>query len=441
MLTTEPARAASTRAEPRDGHSPKRTARTRVGVVGLGYVGLPTALGMTELGVEVIGYDVSADRLGVIRAGAADLLPADHDRLRRHLDRGLQLTGDPAALRIADAVLICVPTPVDDHQVPDLRALRAACGQAVASAVPGQLLVLTSTTYVGTTRDLLIKPLAARGLEVGRDVFVAFSPERIDPGNPSGVPERVPRVVGGATPACTERAATVLGPAAASLQRVSSPEAAEMTKLVENAFRAVNIALANEFADLGRELGVEVTEVIEAAASKPYGFMAFRPGPGVGGHCIPCDPHYLLWQLRERRATAPLVSTAMDAIAIRPRQVVQRARDVLADAGRPLAGSRVLVVGVSYKPGVADVRESPALPIIAELRAAGAEAHYTDPYVAGLDIDGVPHTSRDGAEYEDWDLILVHTAHPGVDTEWIAGRPLVLDATYQLHTVPHRAIV
>lgn len=418
-----------------------RDGRRRVGIVGLGYVGLPTALGMAEAGADVVGYDVSADRLATIRADGADLLPSDRDRLRRHLDERLFLTDDPTALGTADAVVICVPTPVDRHQVPDLRALRAACAAAVEYAAPGQLLVLTSTTYVGTARDLLVRPLLGRGLEVGRDVFVAFSPERIDPGNPAGVPERVPRVVGGATPACAERCAALLGRAAARVHRVSSLEAAEMTKLLENAFRAVNIALANEFAELGRELGVEVVEVIEAAATKPYGFMAFNPGPGVGGHCIPCDPHYLLWQLRGRRVTAPVVATAMDAIATRPRQVVRRAREVLAEAGRAVSGSRVLVVGVSYKPGVADLRESPALSIIAELRAAGAETQYLDPYIHKLQFDGATLTSRTGAETEDWDLVLVHTVHPDFDTEWIADRPLVLDATYQLRAIPHRATV
>ena len=433
--------AAAVRPVPGGGAGPRRDIRRRVGIVGLGYVGLPTALGMAEAGADVVGYDVSAARIAAIRAGTADLLPGDHDRLRRHLDGSLLLTGDPAALATADAVLICVPTPIDGHQVPDLRALRAACARAVDCVAPGQLLVLTSTTYVGSTRDLLVKPLTERGLEVGRHVFVAFSPERIDPGNPAGVPERVPRVVGGATPACAERAAAVLETLAARVRRVSSPEAAEMTKLVENTFRAVNIALANEFADLGRDLGVEITEVIDAAATKPYGFMAFTPGPGVGGHCIPCDPHYLLWQLRERRTTAPVVTTAMDAITTRPRRVARRAWEVLADAGRRLDGSRVIVVGVSYKPGVADARESPALSIIAELRAAGAETHYTDPLIASIDVGGTTLTSRKNAGDEHWDLVLVHTAHPGLDTAWIADHPLVLDATYRLRSVPHRATV
>ncbi|MGH3658774.1 MAG: nucleotide sugar dehydrogenase, partial [Micromonosporaceae bacterium] len=255
-----------------------------IGIVGLGYVGLPTALALAEAGSSVIGCEVSDERLADIRSGAVDLLETDHARLRRQMggDR-LRLTVDPAALRGADTVVICVPTPVDEHLTPDLSAVAGACRTVVQHAVPGQLIVLTSTTYVGCTRDHLVKPLAERGLRVGVDVFVAFSPERIDPGVAKHAQESTPRVVGGATPACRERAVQALRRVAPYVHEVSSPEAAEMTKLLENSFRAVNIAFANEVSELARELGLDPVEVIEAAATKPYGFMAFYPGPGVGG--------------------------------------------------------------------------------------------------------------------------------------------------------------
>ena len=256
-----------------------------------------------------------------------DLLSRDRQRLARHLQRdSLRLTTEPAALSRADAVVVCVPTPIDAHQSPDLRALSGACAAVVDNATPGQTIVVTSTTYVGCTRELIVKPLSDRGLESGRDVFVAFSPERIDPGVEAHAPDSTPRVVGGVTAACASRAAELLAHTASAIHPVSSPEAAEMTKLVENTFRAVNIALANEFSDAARELNVDVIEVISAAATKPYGFMPFYPGPGVGGHCIPCDPHYLLWQLRARRFDSPVTRSAMTAIALRPREVVSQAR-------------------------------------------------------------------------------------------------------------------
>ncbi|SDC85511.1 nucleotide sugar dehydrogenase [Nocardioides lianchengensis] len=402
-------------------------------VVGLGYVGLPTALAYVASGGRVVGYDVSEPRRTAIARNDVDLLPRDLDRLAGlQGDERLVVTGDADRLGEADAVIVCVPTPVDHHLTPDLTALRAACQVVVERARPGQLLVLTSTTYVGTTRDLLDGPLRARGLVPGVDVHVAFSPERIDPANVDFPVEATPRVVGGLTPACTARAADVLRRTAPLVHEVSSPEAAEMTKLHENTFRAVNIAYANEMADVCQRLGLDVTEVIGAAATKPYGFMAFNPGPGVGGHCIPCDPHYLLWQLRADRAEAPVVDAAMRAVAARPGRVVQRAKDVLAEAGRPLAGAQVLVVGVSYKPGVADVRESPALEIIERLRRGGAEVSYADPYVEHVAVDDGVLSSTGQPWRRAWDLVVVHTLHPDEDVHWLAHAGLVLDATYKL---------
>lgn len=425
--------------------TPGTTAPATVGIVGLGYVGLPTALALAESGHHVVGYDIAADRLAAIRSGAVDLLPSDRARLDRRIGTDLlELTTDPAALAAAGTLLVCVPTPVDHHLVPDLGPLRAACATVVAHAVPGQTIVLTSTTYVGSTRDLLVGPLADRGLVVGRDVFVAFSPERIDPGVADHLPERTPRVVGGITPECGRRAAAALLPASAAVHTVSSPEAAEMTKLLENTFRAVNIALANEFAGIARQFDVDVREVVDAAATKPYGFMAFRPGPGVGGHCIPCDPHYLLWQLRSGPVAAPVTEAAMASIATRPHAVVARAREVLAEAGRPVTGARVLVVGVAYKPGVADVRESPALTVIDELRRLGADVAFTDPLVDRLPTANGPLDSRPDPADDDWDLVITHTLHRDADHSWLvtgtADRPAptVLDAAYGLADAPNR---
>lgn len=413
-----------------------------VGILGLGYVGLPTALAIAESGAAVVGCDISEARIAAIKARRVDLLDGHLASLDRLLDTDLlTLTTEASGLAAVDTVLICVPTPVDTHLVPDLTALRAACATAVAAARPGQTIVLTSTTYVGCTRELLVEPLLRRGLVAGRDVFVAFSPERIDPGTPAHVPEHTPRVVGGVTDACAAQATRTLLKSAASVHQVSSPEAAELTKLLENTFRAVNIALANEFSDVAKTFDVDVMEVISAAATKPYGFMPFRPGPGVGGHCIPCDPHYLLWQLKATKLPSPVTEAAMASIASRPQAVVNRAQELLADAGRPLAGSRILVVGVAYKPAVADVRESPALHIIDELDRRGAEVGFTDVMVESVwTAEGPLERESDPAE-QDWDLVIAHTLHPSADHTWLSSVPLLLDAAYGLPESPQRRVL
>lgn len=413
-----------------------------VGIVGLGYVGLPTALAIAESGVAVLGCDISESRIAAIKAQRVDLLAGDLMSLNRLLHTDLlTLTTEVCGLAAVDTVLICVPTPVDTHLVPDLTALRAACATVVDAARPGQTIVLTSTTYVGCTRELLVEPLARRGLVAGRDVFVAFSPERIDPGSPAHVPERTPRVVGGVTDACAVRATRTLVRSAASVHQVSSPEAAELTKLLENTFRAVNIALANEFSDVAKNFDVDVMEVISAAATKPYGFMPFRPGPGVGGHCIPCDPHYLLWQLKATRLPSPVTEAAMASIASRPQAVVNRAQELLAEEGRPLAGSRILLVGVAYKPAVADVRESPALHILEELHRRGAEVAFTDPMVESVWTESGHLARETDPAQDDWDLVIAHTLHPAADHTWLSAVPLLLDAAYGLPDLPQRRVL
>jgi nucleotide sugar dehydrogenase len=405
-----------------------------IAIVGLGYVGLPTALAFHAAGMRVIGLDASPARIAAVQAGRVDLLPSDLERLSVALeDPGFTVTMDPSLIADAAAVIIAVPTPVDEYLLPDLRILRSACETVTANVRAGQLVVLTSTTYVGTTNDMLVKPLAERGFTAGRDVYVAFSPERIDPGNASHAHEDVPRVVGGVTPACTELAAEMLSRYVGTVHRVSSPEAAEMTKLLENTFRAVNIALANEFSEASRALGLDVIEVIDAASTKPYGFTRFTPGPGVGGHCIPCDPHYLLWQLRRARVDTPLIEEAMKGIANRPIHVADRAREVLSDTGKPLLGARILMLGVAYKPNVEDVRESPALEIVERLIEGGAEVDYHDRFVPAIRLPGgeAKHHVPDPA-IGSYDLVVVHTRHMGTDTSLLGAAPMVLDATYSL---------
>jgi nucleotide sugar dehydrogenase len=418
-------------------------AQATVAVLGLGYVGLPTGIGLAEQGLRVIGVDVSERRLQDVREGTVDLAGPERDRLRAAIELGvLALTSDPGALHAADAVVICVPTPVDEALAPDLRFIRAACATAVAQARRDQTIVLTSTTYVGTTRELLIQPLAERGLRPGREVFVAFSPERIDPGNRRFGQEDVARVVGGATTQCARAAAAVVGGVAARVHVVSSPEAAEMTKLYENTFRAVNIAFANEMAGASRCYGLDPIEITRAAATKPYGFMPFHPGPGVGGHCIPCDPHYLLQGLRERRGHAPVTERAMKAIAMRPTAVVSRALDMLVEDGIDRRDARVLVVGASYKPGVRDVRESPAVRIMRELAEEGVAVAYHDPLVRSLEAgEQMALLSVPRPDPSDYDLALLVTLHDGHDYDWLDSFGQVLDCTYGTPLGRERALI
>jgi UDP-N-acetyl-D-glucosamine dehydrogenase len=430
---------------------PKQAGHTVVAVVGLGYVGLPTAIALRNAGCRIVGIDVSGPRLDAIRAGEAELLDSEQHDLHGHLeDDGFVLTDRVKALDAADLVLICVPTPVDERLQPDLRILRDACAAVVRHARPGQTLVLTSTTYVGTTRELLVAPLDERGLRVGEDVFVAFAPERIDPGVSEHAQLQTPRVLGGATQACSERAAAVLRHTCKRLHHVSSPEAAEMVKLYENTFRAVNIALAFEIAEACAEHRLDPVEVTDGAATKPYGFLPHYPSAGVGGHCIGVDPHYLLHDLRERGRPATLAEEALRKVNGRPRHVAWRAHEALVQLGRPLHEARVLVVGASYKPGVADTREAPALEIIARLRAEGAHVDYHDPLVPTLRlgeerlsgvcpdprvpsdraprIDGEPQRCVDPERY---DLTIVVTLHPDHDYGWLQRSPAVLDCTYR----------
>lgn len=405
-----------------------------VAIVGLGYVGLPTALALHDAGAPVLGIDVSERRLIAIRESAVDLPDGDGVRLREALSAGgLRLTSIPEAVAAADAVIVCVPTPVDARRRPDPRALRAACANVVAHARRGQTIVLTSTTYVGSTRELLLEPLAERELHAGEDVFVAFAPERILPGDPTVEQRAVPRVVGGATPRCAERAQALLAPTAGLIHQVSSLEAAELTKLYENTFRAVNLAFANEMATVSTHLGLDPVEIVDAAATKPYGFLAHYPGPGVGGHCIPVDPHYLLDPLREAGLGAPIAEAAMVAIAARPGQVADRALALLRERAVSWEEATAIVVGMAYKPGVADARESPGLEIAERLREAGVDVAYHDPRVEQVRVaDGTVLRSVPRPIAGMFDIVVVTALHDGSARAWLADCEHVLDATYRL---------
>ncbi len=420
--------------------SEQGAARSVVAVVGLGYVGLPTAIALGCAGAKIVGIDTSRTRLEQIDAGEAELLDDEREALRAQLAQGdFTLTDRVAALDVADLVLICVPTPIDERRRPDPRLLRGACESVVRHARAGQTIVLTSTTYVGTTRELIVEPLAARGLTAGEDIFVAFAPERIDPGVQGHEQLQTPRVIGAVTETCFRNASQLLRHTCLQLHRVSSPEAAEMVKLQENTFRAVNIALAFEMAEACRVHGLDPVEVTEGAATKPFGYMAHYPSAGVGGHCIGVDPHYLLHPLREHGRPARIAEEAMRKVAGRPHHVVCRAHEELVLAGSRLRDSRVLIVGVSYKPGVADHRQAPALEIIARLQAEGASVDFHDPHVSELEIDGVrmsavdpdPRRDASGLGPEDYDLAIVVTVHPGHDYGWLARCPTVLDCTYR----------
>ena len=419
------------------------TTTATVALLGLGYVGLPTALAMHDAGLTVIGIDISSRRISEIRTGRPDLLPSDMDRLalaRQDPDRFI-ITDDLAELAGADFVIVAVPTPVDSYLTPDLVPLRTACAAVVASARAGQTIILTSTSYVGCTRDLIEIPLRLRGFEPGTDIFISFSPERIDPANTQFGQAQVPRVVGGLTPACTSRAAALIATISGATHLVSSTEAAELTKLLENTFRAVNISLANEFAEVAHHLGLDPVEIVKAAATKPFGFMAFYPGPGVGGHCIPCDPHYLLWQMRSHQQHPSVIAAAMESISTRPARVVERAAQVLAAVERGVRGARVLVAGVAYKPDIADVRESPALRIIAGLRQRGAHVSVYDPVVSSITVDGEVFLSQQGAvAVADYDLVVVCCLHASMDPAIFTSARLVLDATYKLPAAANRQV-
>jgi len=405
-----------------------------VGIVGLGYVGLPLAVEFARAGFRVIGIDTSARRVEDCNAGRSYIGDvADEDLAKLVADGRIRATTDYAAVAECDAVSICVPTPLRKSKDPDLSFIVESVRNIEEHMAPGKLVVLESTTYPGTTEELVLPILERGGLKAGEDFFLAFSPERVDPGPAYGehTIKNVPKVVGGVTAACTRVAAAFYGAVVDEVVPVSDSSVAEMVKLLENTYRSVNIALANELALMCHELGLDVWEVIEAAKTKPYGFQAFYPGPGLGGHCIPIDPFYLAWKARLHGFEPRFIDLASQVNAAMPQHVVRLVADLLNEQGKPVRGSRIHVLGVAYKRDVSDTRESPALGIMSLLRQKGAEVSFSDPHVEsvrlpdGAEMRGVPLAD---CALEETDCVLIVTDHAAFPWAEIVERsPLILD--------------
>ena len=391
-----------------------------VGIVGLGYVGLPLAVAFAEAGDDVIALDLDPIKVSSVKAGESYIEDISSERLRDVLPK-IRATYRYADLAKADAVIICVPTPLTDNREPDLGPLEAA-GKSLAQVLqPGQLIVLESTTYPGTTRELLMPLLESTGLRVGPDINLAFSPERVDPGRTDYTLRTTPKVIGGITPACLERVDDLYRRVCDTTVRVSTPEAAELTKLLENIFRSVNIALVNEMAMLAERMGIDVWEVVDAAATKPYGFMRFEPGPGMGGHCLPVDPFYLTWRARQFHMSTEFIELAGKINQSMPYHCAERIEWALNDVAKPVKDSRILILGASYKGGVGDIRESPALRIIEVLAGRGGIVSYHDAYVPSLPTFGLESVPLDEAVAEA-DVVVLVTAHPDLDYASVAAR-------------------
>jgi UDP-N-acetyl-D-glucosamine dehydrogenase len=386
------------------------------GIVGLGYVGLPLALELARSGYTVLGYDVNAAVVAGVNAGRSHVKDVTDAQLAEVQGR-LTATTDSGRLAEADAISICVPTPLSKFKDPDVSYIVAATEAVKRTLRRGQAIILESTTYPGTTREILLPALESTGLKVGQDFFLAFSPERVDPGNAVWQTRNTPKVVGGITANCRRVAVALYTPAIETLVPVSTTEAAELVKLLENTFRSVNIGLVNEMAIVCDKLGVDVWEVIEAAATKPFGFMKFLPGPGLGGHCIPIDPHYLAWKMRGLNYKTRFIDLAGELNTEMPVFWVRKVTEALNSAGRAVRGARVLVLGVAYKRDIDDIRESPALDIIRLLEQQGAEVAYHDPHVPGFREDGHEYRSvplsRDTLESAD--CVMVVTDHAAID--------------------------
>ena len=419
----------------------------RIAIIGQGYVGLPLAVEFARSGFRVIGVDTDLDRVGALQAGQSctpDLQSEDFIDLIRQ--GRYEATADPSVLELADVVIICVPTPLRKSKDPDISFVIAAGTEVAAHYHPGQLVILESTTYPETTEGLLLPIFQGRGATIGQDFFLAFSPERIDPANPTFKVKDIPKVVGGVTAACTRLAASLYIQIVPRVHQVSSPKVAELAKLYENVFRNVNIALANEFAVMCRRLGVSTKEVIDAAATKPFGFMPFYPGPGIGGHCIPVDPLYLSWRLRLDGYESRFIALADDINRAMPAYVVDATIEALNSQRKCLNGAGILALGVAYKRGVGDIRESPALEILKRLRDRGAQVSYADPHVPSVLIDGVPLKSIEptAQNLAAADCVLILTDHSEFDYRMVVDTaPLVIDtrnATWGVPAAPGKVV-
>jgi UDP-N-acetyl-D-glucosamine dehydrogenase len=388
-----------------------------VGIIGLGYVGLPLAVAFAEAGTDVVGVDVDFDRVKALRQGHSHIEDVPDEQLVPLKDR-LSFDTDYGALRDADAILVCVPTPLTPQREPDLGPLMGSTASLAKVLRQGQLVVLESTTYPGTTRERLVPALEESGLRAGEDFNLAFSPERVDPGSENWTIQNTPKIVGGLTQACGDRAEEVYGTICESIVRVSDPEAAELAKLLENIFRSVNIALVNEMAILAHRMGIDIWEVIGAAATKPFGFMRFDPGPGMGGHCLPVDPFYLSWKAREYDFQTEFIELAGKVNQAQPYFCEQLVIETLNDAGRAVKDARILILGIAYKPGVGDLRESPALKLVDLLDRHGAKLTYYDQFIG--DLEGIERRDDLDAAVAEADLVVIVTAHPDIDHEQVA---------------------
>lgn len=392
-------------------------------VIGLGYVGLPLAVEMARAGFRVTGFDVDVRKVNGINSGVSHVKDVPDAVLAAEVTAGrLTATTDFAELAGVDTINICVPTPLRKTKDPDVSYIVAAVDQIVTYLRPGQLILLESTTYPGTTDELILPRLEEKGLTVGKDFFLAFSPERVDPGNPKYQTHNIPKVVGGVTPACTRVACALYQTSIEVVVPVSSTRVAEMVKLLENTYRSVNIGLVNELALLCDRMKIDVWEVIDAAATKPFGFMPFYPGPGLGGHCIPIDPFYLSWKARESGFEARFIELAGQINASMPHYVVDRVAQALNDAGKAVKGSRLLILGVAYKSNIDDFRESPALDVITELQKRGAIVDYHDPFIPAFEHD---HLKMTGValtvdRLREADCVVVTAAHHNIDWDLVA---------------------
>ena len=398
----------------------------KVGIIGLGYVGLPLAVAFGEAGNDVVGIDTKAGKIAALAEGRSDIDDVSDERLAA-LGEAFQPTSDPERLAECDALLICVPTPLANQREPDLTYIIEASTAIAKGLRKGQLVALESTTYPGTTRERVLPILEESGLGVGKDFFLAYSPERIDPGRTDEPFRATPKVVGGITEACLERAAALYREICDEVVEVSTPEAAELTKLLENVFRSVNIALVNELAQLCERMEIDIWEVIDAAATKPYGFMRFEPGPGMGGHCLPVDPFYLAFKAREHDFYTEFVELAGKINQNQPLFCVRRMARALNAVGKPMKDASILLLGVAYKAGLGDLREAPALKIARLAREAGAQVSYHDSYVPELPELELSSVDLDEA-LTSADLVAIVTAHPDVDYERVVDEAaLVVD--------------
>jgi len=419
-----------------------RTAR--VGVIGLGYVGLPLAMEFANAGFSVTGIDIQPSKVSQLNRGESYVQDVPTDTVRKWVSSGkFRATSDFSVISTLDTINIAVPTPLRKTKDPDMSYIVSACQATAKYLGPGKLVILESTTYPGTTDELVLPMLEAPGWKVGEDFFLCFSPERVDPGNPQYQTANIPKVVGGITPACTKLGALFYAQALEKVVPVSSTSVAEMVKLLENTFRMINIGLVNEMALMCDRMGINVWEVIDAAATKPFGFMPFYPGPGLGGHCIPIDPFYLSWKTKQAGIEARFIELAGHINGQMPHFVVDKIQNALNDHSKPLKGSHVHVLGAAYKRNIDDVRESPALDIILLLERRGSRVTYSDPFVSTIQLDDHQLTAQDPiAMAEEADCVVVVTDHSGVDYATIANRArLIVDTRNALKNYPSPKIV